>query len=596
MALTRRSGSRFTANIWPGFVDAMTALLLVLMFVLSIFMIVQSILRETVSSQEHELDDLAGQVAGLAEALGLEQQSTDRLETQVGLLSGQLDEAAALEEQQSALIASLRFERDTARDESAARAAQISSFEAQVAALLTQNTDLSAALEERDTALVETEGQLETARAAIADLEDANSREISEKEALELALAQARDEIDTGDEQARLAAARREAMEALLAELRAQAAERSLALDAANESLIAAEQAQSLQVAATQELRDRLKTAEDKLTAEETQRLADAAAAQALRERLKNSDAELTAMTLQLEAQRRQAEETLTLLAAERAAQAELKALNTANLSAREKEQLALAEARALLSEEQSRTAEAQLQIELLNQQTAALRQQLGSLQALLDDANSKDVEAQVQIDALGRNLNTALARVASEQKRLADERAKLAELEAAEVARLAAEALDLRSYRSEFFGRVREILGDREGVQIQGDRFVFSSEVLFPVGSATLGSGGRSQIARVAEVLREVSREIPAEINWILRVDGHTDKSPVGGSGVFADNWELSQARALSVVKYLVDFEGIPSNRLAATGFGEFQPVDPGDSPDALARNRRIELKFTEK
>ena len=308
-------------------------------------------------------------------------------------------------------------------------------------------------------------------------------------------------------------------------------------------------------------------------------------------------------MTLQLEEQRRRAEETLTILAAERAATKELETLSTTNLTARERERLALAEAQSLLSEEQARTAEAQLQVELLNQQTAALRKQLGSLQALLDEANAKDAEAQVQIDALGRNLNTALARVAAEQKRLAqeqtkvaEEQQKIAEFEAAEVARLAAEALDLRSYRSEFFGRVREILGDREGVQIQGDRFVFASEVLFPVGSATLGDGGRQQISRVAAVLREVSQEIPREINWILRVDGHTDKSGLGGGGVFADNWELSQARALSVVRYLVDFEGIPSNRLAATGFGEFQPVDTGDSPEALARNRRIELKFTEK
>ncbi len=596
MALTRRSGSRFTANIWPGFVDAMTALLLVLMFVLSIFMIVQSILRETVSSQETELDDLAGQVAGLAEALGLEQQTTDRLETEVGVLGSELEEASALERQQAALIASLTGERDAALDESAARAAQISSFEAQVAALLAQNSDLGASLANRETELSETEDQLQSARASIAELEDANSREISEKEALALALAQARDEIDVGTEEARLAAARREAMEALIADLRAETEAQTVAIDAAAARLQVADQAQSVQIAATEELRARLKESEAKLTEEETRKLADAAAADALRERLKNADAELTAMTLQLEAQRRRAEETLTLLAAERLAKAELESLNTANVSARERENVALAQAQSLLSAEQERTAEAQLQLELLNQQTAALRQQLGSLQSLLDAANAKDAEAQVQIDALGRNLNTALARVAAEQKRLAQEQSKLAELEAAEVARLAAEAVDLRSYRSEFFGRVREILGDREGVRVQGDRFVFSSEVLFPVGSATLGDGGRQQIARVAEVLREVSQEIPSEINWILRVDGHTDKSRLAGNGLFADNWELSQARALSVVRYLVDFESIPSNRLAATGFGEFQPIDTGDDRAALARNRRIELKFTEK
>jgi len=251
MALTRRSGSRFAANIWPGFVDAMTALLLVLMFVLSIFMIVQSILRETVSSQETELNDLAGQVAGLAEALGLEQQTTDRLETEIGVLGSELEEASALEQQQAALIASLTNERDVALDESAARAAQISSFEAQVAALLAQNTDLTASLETRETELLETESQLQSARASIADLEDANSREISEKEALALALAQARDEIDVNSEEARLAAARREAMEALIADLRAESEAQTLAIDAADARLKTAEQVQLVQIAAT---------------------------------------------------------------------------------------------------------------------------------------------------------------------------------------------------------------------------------------------------------------------------------------------------------------------------------------------------------
>ncbi len=610
MALTRRSGTRFAANIWPGFVDAMTALLLVLMFVLSIFMIVQSILRETVSTQETELNELAGQVAGLAQALGLEQQNTDRLESQVGLLDSQLQEATELERQQAALIASLTDERDAAQQENEAKAAQISSFEAQVAALLAENTDLGTSLQQRETELVETEEQLQSARASISELEEANSREISEREALALALAQARDEIDVSTEEARLAAARREALEALIADLQTESETQMLVLDTtqanlekAEQNLKSAEQAQLVQIAATEELRARLKDAEAKLSEEDAQKLADAAAAEALRERLKNADTELTAMTLQLEEQRRRAEETLILLAAERAAKEELESLSTVNPGEREQEKLALSEARTLLSEEQAKSAEAQLQVELLNQQTAALRTQLNSLQALLDEANAQDAEAQVQIDALGRNLNTALARVAAEQKKLADEqrklaeeKAKIAELEAAEVERLAAEALDLRSYRSEFFGRVREILGSREGVQIQGDRFVFSSEVLFPVGSATLGDGGRQQISRVASVLREVSREIPPEINWILRVDGHTDKSRIAGFGPFANNWELSQARALSVVEYLVDFEGIPPNRLAAAGFGEYQPLDTGNSPQAFARNRRIELKFTEK
>ena len=225
----------------------------------------------------------------------------------------------------------------------------------------------------------------------------------------------------------------------------------------------------------------------------------------------------------------------------------------------------------------------------LLNQQTAQLREQLNALQGLLDASTAKDVAAQVQIDTLGQNLNAALARVAIEERRRA-------ELEAAEAARLAAEAKDLTRYRSEFFGQMREILGEREGVQVVGDRFVFPSEVLFAPGSATLGAAGQAQVARVAGVIREIADQIPPEINWILRVDGHTDKTPVSADSPFADNWELSEARALSVVRYMTQVQGLPPERLAATGFGEYQPVDPGDSPEALARNRRIELKFTER
>ena len=142
----------------------------------------------------------------------------------------------------------------------------------------------------------------------------------------------------------------------------------------------------------------------------------------------------------------------------------------------------------------------------------------------------------------------------------------------------------------------MREILGEREGVQVVGDRFVFPSEVLFSPGSATLGPEGRAQVARVAAVIREIAGDIPEGIDWVLRVDGHTDSTPVSATSAFRDNWELSQARALSVVRYMIEAEGLPADRLAATGFGEHRPVDTGDSPEALARNRRIELKFTER
>ena len=469
-------------------------------------------------------------------------------------------EAAARREALDALVAGLRAELAAASEAAAAQAASLDETQAE---LDEQAAELDAAknrLSAREASLAETLTLLSASRD---DLAEARERleEAGDVEALRADLLQAQDNLTT------------------------------------------AEQAQLVQIAATQALRARLRDAQGELSQAEADRLAEVAAAEALRERLRNADTELTAMTLNLEEQRRKAEETLTKLAAAEAARDLLQDANEGQLNEQERQQALLAQANALLLDERARSAESQRQVTLLNQQTAALRNQLESLQALLDAADARDVESQVQIEALGRNLNTALAQVAAEQKRLAEEQRLLAEaeraradLEEAERLRLEAETLDLSQYRSEFFGRVRTILGDREGVQVQGDRFVFSSEVLFAPGSDELGAGGQSQIARVASVLREVADEIPPEINWILRVDGHTDNRPVGRTSPFADNWELSQARALSVVRYLVTEEGIDPDRLAATGFGEFQPVDGGRTLQALARNRRIELKFTEK
>jgi chemotaxis protein MotB len=194
-----------------------------------------------------------------------------------------------------------------------------------------------------------------------------------------------------------------------------------------------------------------------------------------------------------------------------------------------------------------------------------------------------------VQLESLGSELNTALAQVASEQRRRA-------ELEAAEAARLEAENRDLARFRSEFFGELSTLLAGREGVRVVGDRFVFSSEVLFNPGSADLAPEGRAQIAGVVRTLDDVRQKIPAEIDWIIRVDGHTDNVPLSGGGAFADNWELSQARALSVVRFMQDELGFPPDRMAATGFGEYRPVAEGDTPEARALNRRIELKLTER
>ena len=599
MALTRRTGQRFQASIWPGFVDAMTALLLVLMFVLSIFMIVQFMLRETITGQESELNALNAELAALADALGLEQSKSARLETRIGALDSELAQAQAEVDQQAALIASLTSQVAAREGELASAQARITDFEAQVAALLA----------ERDAARAE-------GAALAADLEaleGQRTRLLSEQERLELALAAARDEMDAQAEAARLAAAKREALEALIADLRARNAE-------AGETAAA--------------LSEQVAGLEADLSEEEKARLAEAAAAQALREKLRNADDELTAMTLALEEQRKRAEDTLTLLAAAEAAKDELDTKLAAalleseelravsgdraeieeklaaalaaklaaeqdaaeRLSEAEQRAALLATARARLAEEEEKSAESARKVALLNQQIAALRTQLGSLQALLDDAAERDVAAQVQIESLGSRLNAALAQVASEQRARADlEEAERKRLEE-EARRLAEEAKRLESYRSEFFGRMREVLAGREGVRVVGDRFVFSSEVLFQTGSADLSAEGRAQIANVAAILQEVADEIPPQIDWIVRVDGHTDNQPLIEGAQYADNWELSQARALSVVRFMVNRLGFPPRRLAATGFGEFRPVNTADTPEARALNRRIELKLTER
>ncbi|SFJ34903.1 peptidoglycan -binding protein [Jannaschia pohangensis] len=634
MAFVRRSGQRFTANVWPGFVDAMTALLLVLMFVLSIFMIVQFVLSETISDQGLELDALGQEVASLADALGLETARASALESEVATLGSERDA-------QAVLIATLNAQRDELTS-------RVASFEEQVASLIATRDRLSASLETTEGERSALAAQLETTAGEL-------TRVIDEREALQLALATARDEVDAQAEAARLAAAQRDAVEALMADLRAEARTREATLaqtlaalegqqaqaatledqvaDLQN-NLDAAEAARLAELAAAEALRTRLAEAETTLSEEESRRLADAAAAEALRERLANSDAELTAMTLALEEQRREAEETLTLLAATEASRDDLNARLAAaltNLNAEGSPEQQLSEALAALEDrartetelrdqlaaalaakvaaenigstalteaqqrsilldqarvelaqvEESRLV-AQREAAVLNQQVAELRSQLSGLQNLLDAAADRDSEARVQLDSLGNRLNAALAQVASEQRARAD-------LEEAERRRL-------ERFQSAFFGELRDVLGDREGVEIVGDRFVFSSEVLFAAGDVTLQPEGRRQIAQVARLILEVADEIPSDLDWILRVDGHTDDLPLSGQGRYRSNWELSQARALSVVLYMIEELGVPPRRLAATGFGEFRPVDPASTPEARQRNRRIELKLTER
>lgn len=219
------------------------------------------------------------------------------------------------------------------------------------------------------------------------------------------------------------------------------------------------------------------------------------------------------------------------------------------------------------LDTEKKISARALSQVELLNQQIAALRAQISAVEQALQAAEAKDQASRTKIADLGHRLNIALAQRVQE----------------------------LNRYRSDFFGRLREILSDRENIRIVGDRFVFQSEVLFPSGANVLNPQGEAEMGKLAAAVKELDREIPPEINWILRVDGHTDDVPLSGTGRFKDNWELSSARASSVVKYLIS-QGVPPGRLAAAGFGEFQPIASGDTDEVRAANRRIELKLTER
>lgn len=280
-------------------------------------------------------------------------------------------------------------------------------------------------------------------------------------------------------------------------------------------------------------------------------------------ERLKQVKAELEAEVSQIAAALEQREGELAQLNTEFTALRDRTKELEARLST-EEERTALAQRE--LKEEQLLSAEQREQIRLLNEQLASLRQQLARIEEALEIAK-KEVEAkEVVIADLGKQLNVALAGKVEE----------------------------LARYRSEFFGLLRDVLAGRSDIRIVGDRFVFQSDVLFATASADLSDDAKRQLADIAAALTEIAAKIPPEINWILQVDGHTDKRPIN-TPWFPSNWELSQARALAVVRYLIA-QGIPAERLAATGYGPYQPIDPGEDEIAYRRNRRIELRLTDR
>lgn len=284
-------------------------------------------------------------------------------------------------------------------------------------------------------------------------------------------------------------------------------------------------------------------------------------------ERLNRQISELTDLLALERSSSRQTQESLQLMQstllreqAERSRISDQLAAQNGNAPAQ------LAESQKALEQEKQLSARAQATVDLVNQQIAAMRRQLAALEEALAASEAKDKESQARISELGSRLNVALAQRVQE----------------------------LARYRSDFFGRLRQVLGTRPDIRVVGDRFVFQSEVFFDAGQAVLKPEGKAELDKLAAILTDLGREMPPDIPWILRVDGHTDARPIR-SPQFPSNWSLSTARAVSVVEYLIS-RGLPADRIAATGFGEFQPLDVAANDEAHRRNRRIEFKITER
>ncbi len=559
--LTRRSGERFTTNIWPGFVDAMTAILLILMFILSIFMIVQSVLRDTISSQKIELDEqqtelsqLGNNLEDLRNQLGMLRTEKSNLQTLSSEQQAKLTRQEAQLQEKINLLTKLRNDMTIAE-------AKITDFKSQVASLIAKRVELNENL------------KLEMEK---------TSREISNREAAELALAAARETISQKISKEKIMAASNEALELLVKKLKFE-----------NQSLESLTEEKDFELS---RVKEKIEAINRDLTDAEKQRVLEQYAIRNLQESLMEKKEELALITLTIEEERKKALETLKLLAASREAQRILKEradkfekkLSGNDTILKEKD-LALREARLRLSVQEEKAKASMQEVANLTLQTNSLKERLEELTGILDSTIEKDFSNNVEIKSLGAKLNAALAKVASEQK-------IRAELEEKERKRLENEAKNLREYRSVFFGRLKKILGDIEGIDVVGDRFVFSSEVLFDRGSADIGLEGKRQLDTISNVLKDISKKIPDDINWVLRVDGHTDKTPVSQNSIFKDNWELSQARSLSVVKYMITNHEIDPKRMSAAGFGEHQPISSSDLKEDLAKNRRIEFKLTER
>jgi len=485
MARTLRGGRR-PINAWPGWVDALSSLVMVVIFLLMIFVVSQFYLATTLTGRDEQLKRLNGRINELTELLNLERDSNADLRVSIDQVSEELRTALAAREDLTASLSTTRDDRDRAARSAAELEKTIRADRETIELRLREAASIEADLK----ALRQAKADLEAKVAALSLLSDGLRKRA---EGAEKAGRESEDQ-------------------------------RGKLLAALDRERTRADQSEGAKA----------KT-DDALRLTEEQRKLLEAQLGTLRDRSKELEAQL-------------------------ADQREKTVLAQKDIDARD---IRLKELTDALGAEKGLTADAARRVDTLNAQIAALREELIKLNATLEASEKTAAEQKVQIVDLGSRLNQALA----------------------------GKVQELARYRSEFFGRVREALGDRQDVRIVGDRFVFQSELLFPTGQAALQPEGRDRLATLAKSLREVATRIPTDLNWVLRVDGHTDTRPIN-TPQFPSNWELSTARAISVARFLMD-QGIPPDRLAVAGFGEFHPLDSGNTEDAYARNRRIELKL---
>lgn len=475
--MARSRGEGRVVDIWPGFVDALSTLLMAFIFLLVVFVLAQFLMGRLLAGRNVEMDQLRSQVGSLSSELESEKDVTAELRRSMARLNADL--------------ATVVGERDDMR-------AQLQRGEAErddLAQQLALTTDAQRQMQRTlDEMRIDRDEQQRQATSLRAELDEARQVVAADREKIELQLAQ-------------LVQLRRdiEALQEVRKGLEAEVASRAAELQRARDEGAAAQAALEQELGAA---RDQSKALEAKLASAEERTLL----AQREIEQRELRIEDLSRQTSQLTGQRDQAVAGATELTR---------------------------------------------QIEQLGDQLRRLDAALGLKQQEIDTQST-------QIADLGQRLNLALA----------------------------SKVQELSQFRSDFFGRVRQMLGEREDVRIVGDRFVFQSEVLFGSGEAVLNEQGRRELARLAQTLKQITAQMPTDLPWVLQVDGHTDKRPIS-TARFPSNWELSTARAISVARFLVE-QGIPSDRVAATGFAEFQPLDPGDSEDAYRRNRRIEIKVT--